>query len=289
VANHANIYSVPRASFFDLPATAGAEPYRIFLSIPAGSPPAEGWPLLVLTDGNATFPFAAACLATQAPYPAATNTGWGVVVAIGYPLDEAYDGVRRSWDLSPPPGNSYPPFTTDGPPVRTGGAECFLAFIQNVLLPWIQEKVPVNNGRKTLFGHSFGGLFTLYSLFERPGLFDNWIAASPAIYWEEAVILQNERRRRNVPDGAAFLHLSAGEYEGDELAPFQQKNEDADTRMEHKKETRTVLLAREMAQRLESGPDGLRARFELYAGETHMSVLAVAVSRAVGIAFAIRA
>lgn len=286
--NSAVAYSIPGTSYFDLAPASGGEPYRIFLSIPAGPAPATGWPLLVLTDGNATFPFAAATLGTQAPYPAATNVGWGIIAAIGYPSVDFYDGLRRSWDLAPPPGRSYPPFTEDGPPVVTGGAEKFIAFIADELLPKIADMAAVDPARRSLFGHSFGGLFTLYALFERPDLFANWIAASPSIHWEDSEVLNREAQRRNAPGNAPFLHLSAGEHEGDELAPFQRQNDDAAARLERKKQERTIALAAEMAERLDGTADGIRTQFELFPGETHMSVLATAVSRAVGIAFAIR-
>jgi predicted alpha/beta superfamily hydrolase len=281
-------YSIHGTSFIDLVPAAGGEPYRVFLFIPAGPAPATGWPLLVLTDGNATFPFAAAALATQAPYPAATNVGWGVIAAIGYPTDEAYDGVRRSWDLSPPPGTSYPPFSKGGPAVITGGADNLLGFIKDEFLPRVAEMASIDVERKALFGHSFGGLFTLYALFKCPSLFASWIAASPTIYWEDGILLKSEAARRKTIGSKPYLHLSAGEYEGDELAPFQQRNEDAAARLEKKKLERTVSLAREMAERLDAGTDGLNAQFELYAGETHMSVLAAAVNRAVAVAFAVR-
>jgi len=284
----ANTYSMPGTLFFDMVPAARGEPYRLFLFIPAAQPPPEGWPLLILTDGNATFPFAVASLGTQAPYPAATNVGWGVIAAIGYPGVDFYDGLRRSWDLAPPPGRTYPPFTVDGPPVLTGGAAKFLAFIGDELVPRIADLASVDAGRRSLFGHSFGGLFTLHALFERPGLFANWIAASPSIYWEDGEILRSEIRRQAAPGNTPFLHLSAGEYEADELAPFQHQNDDAAARLERKKQEQIVLLAREMARRLDGTADGIHAQFELFAGETHMSVLAAAVARAVGIAFAIR-
>ncbi|MBB3647721.1 hypothetical protein FHX14_003936 [Rhizobium sp. BK619] len=239
-----------------------------------------------MTDGNATFPFAVASLVTQAPYPTGTNVGWGVIAAIGYPTDEPYDALRRSWDLGPPPVKSYPPFVEGGPPVVIGGTGKLVDFIENALIPRIAEMVALDPLRRSLFGHSFGGLFTLYALFERPDLFANWIAASPTIYWENSEILNNEARRQPVPGNAAFLHLSAGEYEGDELAPFKYRNEDAAIRLEKRKTERTLLLAQEMAGRLNGTADGLRAEFELYAGQTHMSVLAAAVNRAVSIAFA---
>src|SRR5262245_31562417 len=130
-------YSMPGTCFFDLVPSKGGEPYRIFLSIPKGEPPAEGWPLLVLTDGNATFPFAVASLVTQAPYPTGSNVGWGVIAAIGYPTDEPYDALRRSWDLGPPPVKTYPPFYEDSPPVVIGGTGELLEMIEGDLLPKI--------------------------------------------------------------------------------------------------------------------------------------------------------
>lgn len=284
----AESYAIPGTCFFDLTPATGGEPYRIFLSVPAGEPPAEGWPLLVTTDGNATFPFAVASLVTQAPYPTGTNVGWGVVAAIGYPGDEPYNAMRRAWDLGPPPAKSYPPYFEGGPPVLIGGTEELLSFIENELLPKIADMVRIDPTRRSLFGHSFGGLFTLFALFERPELFANWVAASPTIYWEGSEILNNEARRQIAPNNTPFLHLSAGEYEGDELAPFQYRNDDAASRLEKRKVERTIVLTREMAERLNGTADGIQTQFEIFAGETHMSVLGPAVNRALSIAFAVR-
>ncbi len=276
-------YALPGTFHIDLAPAAGGEPYRIFLFIPKGEPPAEGWPLLVMTDGNATFPFAFASLVTQAPFPTGTNVTWGVIAAIGYPSDEPYDALRRAWDLGPPPVKSYPPYHEGGPPVRIGGTGELLDFIEDEFFLKLGEMVRLDPARRSLFGHSFGGLFTLYALFERPNLFANWIAASPTIYWEGSEILNNEARRRKISGHKAFLHLSAGEYEGEKLAPFQYRNEDAQKRLESKKTERTVALAQAMAERLD-GTD-IQTEFELFPGQTHMSVLGPAVNRAVSIAF----
>jgi dienelactone hydrolase len=39
-----------------------------------------------------------------------------------------------------------------------------------------------------LSGSSFGGLLTLYCLFTRPALFSDYLASSPAVWWDEGVI-----------------------------------------------------------------------------------------------------
>jgi predicted alpha/beta superfamily hydrolase len=210
-----------------------------------------------------------------------------MIAAIGYPTDEPYDALRRAWDLGPPPIKSYPPYFEGGPPVRIGGTGEFLDFIALKLLPKLSELAPINSARRSLFGHSFGGLFTLFALFERPDLFANWIAASPALSWENLEILNNEAGRKISGESIPFLHLSAGEYEGDMLAPFQYRNVDAETRLEKRKTEQTIALARQMADRLGVPEAGVRTQFEVFEGQTHMSVIGPAVNRAVGIAFEI--
>jgi enterochelin esterase-like enzyme len=44
---------------------------------------------------------------------------------------------------------------------NSGGAKQFLSFIKEELVPWIESEYRVTQ-RRTLFGHSFGGLFNLY-------------------------------------------------------------------------------------------------------------------------------
>ncbi|TXI02565.1 MAG: alpha/beta hydrolase [Rhizobium sp.] len=275
-------------TFADVKFDNADHPHRIFLYRPRKPAPPEGWPILYLTDGNASFATAVDALKVQASYPTGTDVGEGIIVAIGYPTDGPYDPLRRSWDLSPPPGRVYPPFFPDTPDVRTGGAEHFLALIEGELKPWIEQQAPVDRSRQTLFGHSFGGLFVLYTLFKRPKAFQRLVSASPAIYWEDAVILSLENEflesRRDLLD--IELHLSAGEYEGERLAPFHKGTAEEQKRLEHAKETRTVELARQMAQRWKALAFSADAvTFEEYAGENHMSVLPVALDRAVQIAF----
>ncbi|GCA49019.1 ferri-bacillibactin esterase BesA [Sinorhizobium sp. KGO-5] len=281
--------AIAGATFADLTLGDVDQPYRIFLYRPARPAPPEGWPVLYLTDGNACFATAVDAQKVQMSYPSGTNICDGVIVAIGYPSDEAYDPVRRSWDLSPPPGRTYPPFFPDTPDVRTGGGADFLSAIEDELKSWVEKQVPIDRSRQSLFGHSFGGLFVLHALFTRPRAFRRWIAASPAIFWEDAAILVTERaflERADVPPGLE-LHLSAGQYESERcIAPFHKGRPDEGQRLARALETRIVEYARAMAERWEALPAlaGV-GRFEEYAGENHMSVLPVAVNRAVQIAF----
>ena len=118
--------------------------------------------------------------------------------------------------------------------------------------------------------------------------FSTWVAASPAIYWEDRAIDRFlETFETAVPDGlSAQVILSAGEYETKKLAPFQIGAADEQKRLAQKKVTRTDEFARAMAERLDTIA-GLSASFELHASENHMSILPVMVNRAVQAAFAV--
>ncbi|MCK0197177.1 alpha/beta hydrolase-fold protein [Ancylobacter sp. 6x-1] len=272
---------------FDLASAKGGEPWRIFLHVPRSEPPEAGWPVLHLFDGNAVIATAVDALRIQSAWPSGTGVHPGVIVAVGYPTDGAYDGVRRSWDLGPPPGETYPPFTKDGPPVRTGGADDFLAFLEEELAPEIARRVKVDPLRRAVFGHSFGGLFVLHALFRRPQAYSRLISASPAIWWEGAgIVARAEGFLAEPPAGLdARLLLLAGEYE-QKLAPFQIGAQDAEKRQAAFKDSRIVDYTAEMAGRL-AGVPGLATSYELIGGETHMSILPQAVNKAVRFAFGV--
>ncbi|OYX83210.1 MAG: esterase, partial [Azorhizobium sp. 32-67-21] len=162
---------IPDTTVFDIAPESGGPPWRIFLYRPPGEPPAQGWPVLYYLDANAVAGTAADIMRVQAAWPLGTGIEWGVMVGIGYPVDGAYDSVRRSWDMGPPPGETYPPHTPGGPDVRTGGADAFLAFIEEELKPEIARRLAVDPARQAILGHSFGGLFVLHALFRRPQAF----------------------------------------------------------------------------------------------------------------------
>ncbi len=270
--------------WFDLRDSATGDVRRVFLWVPEGAAPWGGWPALWLLDGNAVIGTAVDAMRAQAFWPTGTNIGWGALIAVGYPTDGPYDSFRRSWDLGPPPGRTYPPFREGGPAVKTGGGAEMARFLLEDARRFLAERVALDPGNQALFGHSFGGLFALWLLFTRPGAFRSWIAASPAITWEESFLL--DHLARFDPAGRALrVHLSAGEWEGARLAPFQETGPEAAARLAEKAQTRTVAAARDMADALAAL--GLETACETYADETHMSVLPVAVNRAIRWAFAL--
>jgi predicted alpha/beta superfamily hydrolase len=277
-------WSVGGIRWFDLRDSVTGAVRRVFLWTPPAPEPKAGWPALWLMDGNAVIGTAVDVMRAQAFWPSGTNLGWGALIAVGYPSDDAYDSFRRSWDLGPPPGRSYPPFNEGGPEVKTGGGAEMARFLLEDAREFLADHVRLDPQNQSLFGHSFGGLFALWMLFNHPGGFRNLIAASPAITWEGSALLDH-LDAFSPPETAPRVHLSAGEWEGSDLAPFQRTGDEIKARMAEKAVTRTVAAAQEMASELSAR--GLDVVYETYAGETHMSVLPVAVNRALSWAFAI--
>lgn len=272
--------------WFDLQDSVTGAVRRVFLWLPPGEAPAAGWPSLTMTDGNAMIGTAVDIMRAQASYPTGSNLGWGALIAVGYPTEEAYDPFRRSWDLGLPPGASYPPFWPGTPEVKTGGAGEMARFMVQDMRPFLAEHVRLDPAQAGLFGHSFGGMFALWLLFTQSCAFSHWIAASPSITWEDSSLLTHLPGFD--PGGRALrVLLSAGEWEGDALAPFQRDAEDAQKRLADKATTRTIAAAQALAAQLAAMP-GLQARYETYAGETHMSVLPVAINRALHWVFGLR-
>ena len=69
-----------------------------------------------------------------------------------------------------------------------GEADNFIAFFKNELIPYLNNKLPTS-GDNSLFGHSLGGLFTMYVLFKEPDLFTNYYCSDPAFPWNNRRII----------------------------------------------------------------------------------------------------
>ena len=219
--------------------------YRIMISLPEGDVPyTGGYPVIYLLDGNAYFP------AFHAAKRAQTQLKASILVGIGYPSDTPLDFERRAFDLSPPA-----PEARNDPP--QGGQDEFLAFIENRLMPKVAERFTVDQDQRSLVGHSFGGMFAIYTLFTRPDVFQNTVAVSPSLWWQDRYLLKHERtfRERAHAGQIDLTHRSLVLIMGErDLA-------------------QSVQDARSLQLRLEDlSQYGLRSDYRVEAGEDHMSV-----------------
>jgi len=98
-----------------------------------------------------------------------------------------------------------------------GAGDKFLSFIEKELIPFIDSRYRTS-GYRTLSGNSRGGLFVLFSLMERPGLFQAWFCYSTPVWRFENLLV---KRMSEFLAGASslkgFLYLSVGDKETDQM------------------------------------------------------------------------
>lgn len=70
----------------------------------------------------------------------------------------------------------------------SGGADKFLAFLKNELIPYIEKTYPAKAGGNTLYGGSLAGLFVLYSFVTEPSLFKSYVAVDPSLWWDHGYV-----------------------------------------------------------------------------------------------------
>ena len=111
-----------------------------------------------LTDGNKSF----------------------IVVGITSPFDEKLDYSRNN-DL-------LPILETEESKKRygkySGNADNFLNFVETELISYVNSKYRISN-QNIAVGHSLSASFILYSLIQKPNLFQNYIAISPNFAYDD--------------------------------------------------------------------------------------------------------
>ncbi|MDD0837112.1 alpha/beta hydrolase-fold protein [Curvibacter sp. HBC61] len=267
---------VPQARATELRARASGHRYRILVSVPETPPPAQGYPVLYVLDGNASFPMAAFVARTVERRQQVTGQTPPVVVGLGYPGEQDFDYAARRRDYTVRGGSTrsqagtvstVSPASEDASaPLTEGGAEAFLDFIEQDLKPLLQQRYRLDTGRQALFGHSFGGLLVLHALFTRPQQFSVFLASSPSIWWQERAVLQSLPAQ--VPDGAGYrpaVQISVGALE-DRLPPGQHSPQ-AQALWASRP---MVSEARALAAELQARPDWRgRVHYHELAGEDH--------------------
>ncbi|MBN1184803.1 MAG: chitobiase/beta-hexosaminidase C-terminal domain-containing protein [Bacteroidales bacterium] len=130
-----------------------------------------------------------------------------------------------------------------------GGADNFIAFLKNELIPYIDKNMPAS-GNNSLFGHSLGGLFVMYVLLKDPAMFSNYYCSDPAFPWNNNRILtMTTEVFKNTAELNNTLWITGTE------ATY-----------------RNVGIGKMDSILKELTPEGLLHKVSVYPDETHMSV-----------------
>lgn len=103
-----------------------------------------------------------------------------IVVGISSPYNEKLDYSRRN-DFLPVLKSEN---TKNNSGKYSGNADNFLRYVASEVIPYINSHYRTLN-HNIAIGHSLGASFILYSLLEKPNLFDNYIAISPNLAYED--------------------------------------------------------------------------------------------------------
>jgi predicted alpha/beta superfamily hydrolase len=167
---------------------------------------------------------------------------------VGYPDANAVYDFRRGPDLTPPSrdGEYKMPLDRHGEPrtdLAFGEAHLFVDFIQNEVMRTVQSELfpslPWTCHRRGLFGHSYGGLFSLNALFTKPELFSFIAAASPSISWSKYSLVTFQeaefRKKAEIVESAPSLLLTWGscaqeleQRNGESSACFERRLREAE-------------------------------------------------------------
>lgn len=267
---------LPAASQRLIRATGSGREYQIYIAMPKGPAPAAGYAVMYVLDGDAMFHTMVDTVRAYERRPDGGEHTRAVVVGIGYPPGTDIPAAR-TLDMTP--------VASDEPRVLkpNGGADAFLAFVEDELKPAIAREINIDPQRQALFGHSFGGLFALHALTTRPGSFQTYIAASPSLWYADAYMAKRVAQFATGNPSPAPLRvlLTAGEYE-QTLSPNMARRPEAGRVAGVLKERAQVQRSRTAAEQLSTLPGTLAVAQEI-AGEDHGTVIPSAIGR--GVAF----
>lgn len=260
-------WQLPRSDVLTIAAPDGHS-YRVLVAWPEGEPPAAGWPVLWVLDGEDNFALATQFARRLARGPGRRPAAPGVRGAVGPGVIVAIDSgplARRILDYTPAvPGYVIAPgMLAHGREI--GGADAFLAFLEQQVRPRIAARWRIDTRRETLAGHSFGGLLALHDL-RRFGHFDAYAAISPSLWYGDG---------RAVPPAAAVagpattrVLIVSGGLEGGPAGTSAAPGA-----------AREALAAALQRQ-------GLAARYVSLPGQTHGTTMLAAMADIVRLAFA---
>lgn len=262
--------TIRRTESLRLRSASVGQDYEIQVSLPDPLENGRKYPTVYVLDGNWIF-------GTVAETSRLLSSGGEIppviVVGIAYPASGASVRALRARDDTP---TSDPDFirrlrerVPDLPETATtGGASAFLRFFEDELIPFVEARFPADPGDRTLLGHSFGGLFTLYALFQHPETFHRYVAGSPSLWWGQGLVFHDEAQfaegRLDLP---VKLFLSVGALEEDPAIPRSVEA----AMVSNLRRLATILQRRSY--------NGLDMKVVFLEDETHLSAIPATISR----------
>lgn len=191
---------------FNIQSTSNGATYTIKVALPENYNISEKkYSAIYVLDGEEDFDYVAnQCTQISNTY----NQSNALVISIGYGNNRAVD---------------YTPTRVNG---GGGGAEKFMLFIKNELIPLVEERYGADTTIKSrvILGHSYGGLFAAYAFTNFNTVFGNYLILSPSLWYDNEVLFRMEQNSRGINNNShqlVFMGIGGKESSGRMQAPFE--------------------------------------------------------------------
>lgn len=172
---------------------------RIVVRLPGGyaEAPQRRYNVVYVIDGGAEQDFPHLAGLAQS---AEVNGTFAPFILVGI------ETVNRRTEITPPAADVAAYVAELG--AAPGGSANFRRFIAEEVKPWVEARFRTS-GNDAVMGESLAGLFVVETLFESPGLFDDYIAVTPSLWWDELKYGREARAYlRRMPPGARRLYVT---------------------------------------------------------------------------------
>jgi uncharacterized protein len=197
--------ALPRTNTLHIKAKSNGIAYKLYVSLPRDYEKSrQRYPVIYALDADYSFAIARNVVEHLADRE---HLRWAIVVGIGYENNDQNQipqyRMNRTRDYTPT-------HTLDGgygPEYQkvSGGAPKFRQFLGEELIPLIDRTYRTTKER-TLVGHSYGGLFSTWTMLTT-NLFTGYIIVSPSLWYDDSFIFG----LKGTPSARAYIAAGATE------------------------------------------------------------------------------
>jgi uncharacterized protein len=233
--------TLPRTTTLHVTAKSNGVAYKLYVSLPRDyGQSRQRYPVIYTLDADYSFAVARNVVEHLADRD---HLRWAIVIGIAYDGPEQYR-INRTRDYTPThtlEGGYGPEYQK-----HSGGGPKFRQFLGEELIPMIDRTYRTTTER-TLVGHSYGGLFSTWTMLTTD-LFTGYVIVSPSLWYDDSFLFG----LKGTPKARAYV--AAGSIEN----PVMARD------------------ARKLASRLGPGH-----KVEVLDDETHNSIFPSAFSRGI--------
>ncbi len=201
-------YTMPNTEIRYLGSKINEVDYKLYISYPESYKDStiKKYPVLYLLDADYSFAIAK----NIADHLSQRNhLKEIIIVGIAYAGSNKYR-INRTRDYTPVNSKENVWFT-DIQEQYSGGGANFSDVMEKELIPFIDKEYRTTDFR-ALTGHSYGGLFSSWTMLTKPNLFNGYIIVSPSLWYNDKMMFQIKDNLSQIKNSTK-VYCSVGDRE----------------------------------------------------------------------------